>query len=115
MITVHYTTDKESNTLSGTIFGTDDERIIEMNGFFVEVKPEGCLLFYSNIDRPGMVAGVSGILAKGEINIARLSLGRFGIGKGALTVVSTDSAIPEVILKQISALPGVEDVRSAIL
>ncbi|HTK81541.1 MAG TPA: phosphoglycerate dehydrogenase [Bacteroidota bacterium] len=115
MITVQYTTDKESNTLSGTIFGTDDERIVEMNGFFVEVKPEGWLLFYSNIDRPGMVAGVSGILANGQINIARLSLGRFGIGKGALTVVSTDSPIPEAILKQISALPGVEDVRSAIL
>ena len=115
VLTVSYTTDKESKYFSGTVFGNEDVRIVGINGFFVEVKPEGHLLFYSNIDKPGMLASVSGVLAKANINIARLSLGRYGAGKEALTIVSTDNPLSDAVLNDISALNGVTEVRKAVL
>jgi D-3-phosphoglycerate dehydrogenase len=115
VLSVHYRTEKESKSFSGTMFGVADIRIVGMDGFFVDVKPEGHLLFYSNIDRPGMVASVTSVLAKARINIARLSLGRYGEGKEALTVVATDNPISDAVLKEISTLEGVSDVRKADL
>ena len=112
---VTYKTELEDRYFSGTIFGPDDPRIVEVNGFFVELKPEGYLLFYSNIDRPGMLSSVCAVLAAANINIARLSLGRYGVGKDALTVISTDNRIPRAVLDDITALPGVKEVRTAEL
>ncbi len=115
VLKVSYTTDKETKYFSGTVFGNEDIRIVEMDGFFVEMRPEGNLLFYSNIDKPGMLASVSNLLAKADINIARLSLGRYGAGKEALTIISTDNTLSDAILKEISTLAGVTEVRRAVL
>jgi D-3-phosphoglycerate dehydrogenase len=104
-------TDKETRSISGTCFGNSDVRIVGMDEFHFEFKPEGILLVYSNIDRPGMLAAVSSILARSNINIAGLSLGRYGIGQRALTVMSVDNEIPQEVLKEISSVDGIFDVR----
>ena len=66
---------------------------------------------YLNLDRPGMLAAVSAILARATINIAGLSLGRFGEGGQALTIISTDNSVSDLILKEIAAVEGVSKVR----
>jgi D-3-phosphoglycerate dehydrogenase len=58
-----------------------------------------------------MLAAVSSILARSNINIAGLSLGRYGIGQRALTVMSVDNEIPQEVLKEISSVDGIFDVR----
>ena len=112
---VRYETDKESRTFSGTVFGKKDVRIVNIDGFHFDVRPEGNLLFYSNIDRPGMLASVSGILARSNINIGGLSLGRYGVGRKALTVVCIDHAISQSILNEIAAIEGVSGVKFTVL
>lgn len=42
-----------SHTIAGTVFGKDVGRIVHMNGHNVEFPPEGYLLIYKNIDKPG--------------------------------------------------------------
>ncbi|MCS7228769.1 MAG: phosphoglycerate dehydrogenase [Candidatus Kryptonium sp.] len=104
-------TDKEKRTVAGTVFGNKDIRIVGVDDFHFEFKPEGILLVYSNIDRPGMLASVSSILARSNINIAGLSLGRYGVGKNALTVMSVDNEISQDVLREISSVDGIFDVR----
>src|ERR1051326_3501543 len=115
VLSVEYQTEKEQRQFSGTVFGADDARIVGIDEFHFEIKPEGNLLLYHNIDRPGMLASVSSILAKSNINIGGLSLGRLGPGKKALTVVSVDTKIPHPVPAQISRLDGVSDVKNANL
>lgn len=115
LLSVRFTTEKESRSFSGTVFGSDDVRIVEIDGFHFEVKPEGNLLIYYNIDRPGMLASVSTILARANINIGGLSLGRFKVGDRALTVVSTDMSVSESVLGEIASLDGVTSVRFTTL
>ncbi len=115
VITVRYQTDKEQRSCSGTVFGADDLRIVEFDGFHFEIPPEGNLLIYYNIDRPGMLAKVSTILADGRVNIAGLSLGRIGLGEKALTIVATDTLVSEDILRKIALIEGVSTVRFTTL
>lgn len=98
-------------SVSGTIFGSDDPRVVRIDGYSVEFRPEGQLLFYRNVDRPGMLARVGGVLAEEGVNIAGLVLGRQVRGESALTAISVDDPIPDSALERVRGLEGVKDVR----
>ena len=115
LLTVSYATDQEERSFAGTVFGTTKPRVVRIDSFYFEVTPEGILLFYTNTDRPGMLAKVGALLADASINIAGLSLGRSGIGGKALTVVSVDTEIPEGVLAKISSLEGVFEAKMVSL
>ncbi|MFO7446116.1 MAG: phosphoglycerate dehydrogenase [Ignavibacteriaceae bacterium] len=110
LMTVDCVTEKEERSLAGTVFGNNEIRIVLVDGFHLEVKPEGNMLFYSNIDKPGMLATVGKILADANINIAGLSLGRYDAGKDALTVINVDSEIDKKVIDLISSISGIHKV-----
>ncbi|MBI5663426.1 MAG: phosphoglycerate dehydrogenase [Ignavibacterium album] len=110
LISVEMHTDKYNKKISGTVFGKNELRIIRIDEYLLEVKPEGNLLVYKNIDKPGMLASVGKILAEKNINIAGLSLGRITQGKDALTIISTDDAINAEELKRIKELGGIKEI-----
>jgi D-3-phosphoglycerate dehydrogenase len=93
------------------VFGKNELRIVGINNYLVEVKPEGNLLLYKNIDKPGMLASVGKILAEKNINIAGLSLGRITQGRDALTVISTDDIIHQDVLSKLKNLDGVKEIN----
>jgi D-3-phosphoglycerate dehydrogenase len=96
----------------GTVLG-GDARLVGVDGFPIEVRLEGHLLFYQNEDRPGMLATVGALLAEAGVNIANLTLGREARGGLALTALTTDEPIPPAVVRRIGALAGVRDVRTA--
>lgn len=102
----------DDRLVAGTLFAADDPRLVRVDTYHrLEVRPEGVLLSYRNEDRPGMLAAVGGMLAEAGINIGALALGRRERGARALTVINVDDVVPENVLKHISALDGVSDVR----
>lgn len=98
-----------TRSFAGTIFGNNEIRIVQVDEFQLEMFPEGNMIFYTNIDKPGMVASVSKILAEEGINIAGLSLGRLGLGKEALTVISLDTEVPAETMQKIADVPGIKN------
>ncbi|RMH50402.1 MAG: phosphoglycerate dehydrogenase [Bacteroidetes bacterium] len=110
LIEVELGTSQGTRCVAGTIFGAGEPRLVQVDTYRLEIPPEGHLLFYQNIDRPGMLATVGRILAENNLNIAALSLGRTGRGSMALTVVGVDEPIPEAVRKRIAALDGVSSV-----
>lgn len=111
LLTVEYETSDEKRRLSGTVFGHSRLKVVRIDDFHLEMTPEGILLFYKNIDRPGMLATVGSILAQAGINIAGLSLGRDQPGQRALTIINVDQEIPLPVIKQLETIDGVFDVR----
>lgn len=111
LLLVEFISDKEKKVFAGTVFGSNEFRIVKIDDYLVEVKPEGNLLFYSNIDKPGMVAAISKLLADSNINIADLSLGRIHQGKEALTVIRVDEEIDNSLQQKISLIDGISDVH----
>jgi len=111
LLSVRYETDNEAMEVSGTVFGASTIRLVKLDGFRFEVRPEGFLLIYSNIDRPGMLARVGSILARYDVNIAGVSLGRSAIGANALTVMSIDSDIPAEGMRELLTQEGVSNLK----
>ncbi|MDR8389707.1 phosphoglycerate dehydrogenase [Aliifodinibius sp. S!AR15-10] len=111
LITVKFDGDAEYKEISATVFGDGDYRIVKIDGFGIELRLEGDILMYTNIDKPGMLAAVSGALAKQDINIASLSLGRTQKGSQAITAVAVDKQLTDDELKPIVGLDGVGGLR----
>ena len=101
--------------IAGSVFGSNDFRIVEINDYPVEFKPEGNILIYMNIDKPGMLASVSKELSAANINIASLSLGRKSEGDLALTVVNVDCELTSEIKKSISLIDGIKDILTVCI
>ena len=94
-------------SVSGTLTGQRQiEKLVEINGFDMEIALAEHLVFLTYTDRPGIV-GVVGQLLGGEgINIAGMQVSRDTRGGHALIVLSVDSAIPPVVLDEITATIG---------
>lgn len=115
LVEVVLTTSEGERSLAGTVFGLEDVRIVRVDDAWIELKPEGALLFYRNVDRPGMLATVGGLLADVGVNIGALALGRSARGAVALTAISVDEPVQEETLQAIRDLDGVTGVRHAVL
>ena len=115
LISVTVESEAEEFLISGTVFGNNEIRIVNLKGYQVEFKPEGNILIYFNVDKPGMLSAVSNKLASEHLNIAGLSLGRFEAGKDALTVINLDSQISQVVLDAISSVNGIKDIYTVTI
>ena len=98
--------DKESY-VTGTLFSRKDPRIVAVDGFKIEIVPEGELLFIHNNDKPGVIGNIGTLLSKNNINIARMQFGREAPGGRAISVVTIDSPATPGILDEIKSLPNV--------
>jgi D-3-phosphoglycerate dehydrogenase / 2-oxoglutarate reductase len=101
-----------SGTLSGPSFV---EKLTEVNGFDVDVRPEKYLLFLTYEDRPGVVGAVGALLGEANINIAGAQVSRVRKGGTALMALSVDQAIPQELVQQLVASIGATDACLADL
>ncbi|MBI2619025.1 MAG: phosphoglycerate dehydrogenase [Ignavibacteriales bacterium] len=115
LIRVDYESEHGRRRIAGTIFGENHMRVVQLDDFHLEAMPEGHMLFYKNIDKPGMLANVGSILAAEQINIAGLALGRDRPGRRAVTIINVDSPIPLQTLQKLEKIEGVFEVKSAKL
>jgi len=111
MLTVRIQTPSAHRTICGTVFGPNDIRIVHIDGYRVEIVPEGIMLLTQHVDRPGIIGGVGTLLGNNHINIAGMHLGREKVGGRALMVLMVDDPISEELMEQIRALPGMETAR----
>ena len=115
LVRVKYETHKGVREVAGTVFGRSGVRLVEMDGFRFEVNPEGFLLVYNNVDRPGMLARVGSVLARHQVNIAGVSLGRAEAGGNALTVMNIDSPVSSRALEELRSLEGISGLHQVRL
>ncbi len=112
ILRLKFLTDRGENEISGTVFGSSTIRFVRIDGFRFELNPEGHLLVYNNLDRPGMLARVGAILARHSVNIGGVSLGRTGIGQNALTIMNIDSDVPREAMAELLEQEGVMNVKA---
>jgi D-3-phosphoglycerate dehydrogenase len=113
LLSVHLHTDQGETTVAGTALH-DGPHIERVDDFNVDIPPgDGYLLFCENLDRPGMVHAVSGVLAKNDVNISFMRLGREKVRGRALMVLGLDDEILPDLLKQVESLPDIYSARLA--
>jgi D-3-phosphoglycerate dehydrogenase len=97
--------------VSGTLFSEHQQRIVAVNSFRVEFRPEGHLLYLVNKDVPGVVGKVGTALGDHEINIAEYNLARNASGGKAMAIITVDSALGEKPLMALRSINAVEEVK----
>lgn len=103
-------------SVSGTLVGINQrERLVEVNGFPVDLEPSEHLAFLTYADRPGMVGTVGQLLGDAAVNIAGMQVSREERGGTALLAVSVDSAIPADVLEHIRTSIDADAVRAVTL
>ncbi|WP_340539511.1 phosphoglycerate dehydrogenase [Nocardioides sp. GXZ039] len=100
-------------SVSGTLVGISQrERLVEVNGYDIDLEPTDHLAFFSYHDRPGMVGTVGRILGEAGVNIAGMQVSRDAKGGEALVALSVDSAIDGAVLAEIETAMSVRTARS---
>jgi len=86
-------------SVSGTLVGTKQiQKIVEVNGYDVEVPFAEHLIVMLYTDRPGIVAVYGREFGDAEINIAGMQIARHEAGGKALSVLTVDSPVPATVL-----------------
>ncbi len=103
-------------SVSGTLMGINQrERIVEVNGYDIDLDPTDHLAFFAYHDRPGMVGTVGRILGEAGVNIAGMQVSRNAKGGEALVALSVDSAIPAEVLSEIEGAMSAHSARTVDL
>jgi D-3-phosphoglycerate dehydrogenase len=91
-------------------------RLLSVNGVACEATLDGNLAFLVNEDVPGTIGFIGGVLGKAQVNIANFSLGRADEAKPgepmmAVSVVETDSPVPEAVLQELLGNKAIKVAR----
>ena len=97
--------------ISGSLMGPGDARVVDIDGYKVDLRTEGISLLFFNKDQPGVVGKVGTLLGDAGINISGLSNGRKEKGGEALSVVAVDSEVSTAVLESLGALEGIRGAR----
>jgi len=93
-------------SVAGTVFEGRQARLVEVDGFEMDLRPGGLMLVLFYPDRPGMVGRFGTILGKADINIAGMDVGRKEKRGRACICLSVDDPVPPDVLARIRDCAG---------
>jgi len=107
--------DKGTRTLTGSVFKSDDLRIVRIDNYAIEVIPEGTMLVIYNKDMPGTVGNIGTTLGEAGINIARLFLGRDRQEGTAIIIINVDAEVPKKVIEKLRKVPNALSVQEVVI
>ena len=112
LIGIKASSKEETHSITGTLFGKKEPRLIELDGCPLGGgRLAGHLLLIRNQDRPGVIGNVGSMLGSRDINIASITVGRDRKAGGAVTLLALDAPTPEAIMDELAGFPHVLQVR----
>ncbi len=117
LIRITLNTEKESMSVSGTIYDEHIIRFNNINGFGMDLEPKGNMILVRNTDVPGVIGSIGNTIAKHKVNIADFRLGRQDDthNGNALALILVDSPVSTSLLKDLRAIPECLSVRSVLM
>ncbi len=96
----------------GVSLGGGKVSVVKINDFDVEVTGETYTLITVHHDEPGVVANVTAVLAKHQINISQMRVFRKAKHQDAVMIIDTDGKVPKELLDNIENVVGVSRVMA---
>ncbi len=102
-VTIKIVTDSGDFVISGTVFGEKAQRVINIDGYKLDLEPKGSLILFRNTDVPGVIGDVGRIVSENGLNIADFRLGRDNKAH-ALAIVKIDGNVDKKVLTELENL-----------
>lgn len=112
LIRVTTNSERRSRCVSGTLFGNDKPRIVEINQFPIEAELSEHMLYTTNEDTPGVIGQLGQTLGDAGVNIATFHLGRTAPGREAIALLQIDGPLDKALIDRIAALPNVTQAKA---
>ncbi|SHK37207.1 phosphoglycerate dehydrogenase [Tepidibacter formicigenes] len=99
----------ENNTFNmlGSLSAKKEGKLVEIQGYEVDVNPSEYMLFIQNLDVPGVIGDIGMVLGKNKINVATMQVGRNIKGEKALMILNIDENVSKEAVKEISQVKNV--------
>jgi len=97
--------------VAGSSLGGGSVVVTEIDSYDVEITGDMPVLVVGHVDRPGVIAAVTGVLAECNVNVASMQVSRERRGAGALMLIETDAFVDGDTAARIAEQPGVTGVR----
>lgn len=104
-----------SHTIAATLFSDDEPRLVHIDGYRVDVRPEGIILVTRSHDKPGFIGTVGTLLGQHNVNIATWRTGRDKPGGLAISFISVDGNVPEEVIQEIGKSEFMMEVKQVRL
>ena len=98
-------------SVGGSLFGSNNPRLISING--VRVESEFCphMLYVVNQDIPGHIGRIGSFLGEKGMNIGSFALGRLADKAQAISIIELEQSLANDIMKDVSDLETVVETR----
>ena len=95
----------QTRRIVGRVYNDMQPRVVEINGYHMDIIPSGPIVIVQNEDRPGMVGLVGTEFGQAQVNIADMAISRRDAT--ALMVLKVDNEPPETMLNRLRYRPGI--------
>ncbi|MDR3222525.1 MAG: phosphoglycerate dehydrogenase [Methanobrevibacter sp.] len=113
IIRVKARTENDSFTIEGTQMY--ESRIIKINDYRVDVKPEEHMFIARYQDIPGSIGAIGSKLGEYNINIGIMQVGRDVKGGQAIMILTIDNPVPDNVIKELEKLDNVYETVAITL
>jgi D-3-phosphoglycerate dehydrogenase len=111
LMRITVTTEKGKRSFAGSVMA-GAPRIVEVKGMELDAPFSPQMLYVNNLDKPGFIGALGGLLGEAGVNIATFNLGRIDAGDDAIALVGVDQEPTDKLLARIQALPHVKEARA---
>ena len=112
LVTLTVTTERQTRSVSGTLFGGSLPRLVDVNSIHIEAEVGPHMLYVINDDKPGLIGALGSMLGQAGVNIASFHLGRPKVGGDAIALLNLDQRVTEAVLAKVQALPHVRQAQA---
>jgi D-3-phosphoglycerate dehydrogenase len=99
-------------SIVGTVVHGHQLRIVDVDGFEVDIAAAGHLIMTRHRDVPGIVGKAGTLLGEASINISNMQVARSDEGGEALMLLGVDRAVPAEVLARLRDIGELQDARS---
>ena len=103
----------EVRRVVGRVFDDLQPRLVEINGYHMDMVPAGAMVLIQNEDRPGMIGMVGSEFGESSVNIADMTISRRDTT--ALMLLKVDGIPCQEMINRLSARPGILKVATVEL
>lgn len=105
------TTAKGQHKIEGVLFDGKTPKIVQIDQYYIDFKPEGYLLLAPHVNKPNMIGQMATILGKAGININSMQVGSTPKSDTNIMAIAVGDDIPNDILLQLRGIEGILDVK----
>ena len=103
----------EVRRIVGRIYDDHRPRVLEINGYHMDMIPAGGMVLIQNEDRPGVIGVVGTEFGQADVNIADMTISRRG--ETALMVLKIDKEAPDDLIERLHKNEGILKVATVCL